>query len=349
MDFSQQKMEQQNQLVVFGFINLPQKYEVERDVVMNFIALMSLTSIIANGILLLVIIKDPFKQLRNITAIILAFTSASNLSISLVLFLDDVFYWSHEKLCPELILYSGLFTSCLYIVGNALHTVNIYGATVTPVRYAIYAPKVRKVLVKSLFLTWVITLAIVIIPPFTLQKDKVPSFVDVMMKLVFILLTSFVLMFGCLYTKVLHALYARKRRRSLSFHLKRSTVLGQTMNKKEQNIVKTLFIHVSFFMITTFPGCIVFLVLNHCTTCDHVAVQLAALFAVPITYIPIMSLPFLWLLRLENYRRAMIKTLIFWKRQTQSSNMQGNFIINVERRSISGGCTKEHDIASVAV
>ncbi|CAB4021696.1 Hypothetical predicted protein [Paramuricea clavata] len=134
---------QQSRLTVFGFIKLPLEYEVEKDVVMSFIALMSFVAIIANGILLLVIIKDPFKQLRTITAILLAFNSATNLGSSLVLFLDNVFYWFHGKLSPELIIYFGSFTTCLYVIGNLLHTMNTYGAIVVAVRYAIFAPKVR--------------------------------------------------------------------------------------------------------------------------------------------------------------------------------------------------------------
>ena len=317
-------------LIVFGLIKLPQKYELERDVVVNFVALMAFAGIITNGLLLLIVIKDPFKKLRTITAILLAFTSASNLTNSLVLFLDDVFYWCHETLSAELILYSGLFTSCLYIVGNALHSVNIYSAIVAPVRYAILAPKVRKVLVKSLISTWVIVLVVVIIPPYTLPKDKVPSYLEIMLTLVCILLASFVILFGCLYTKIFQTLYARKQRLSLSFHLKRSTVRGRAINKKNQNIVKTLFIHVFFFIITTLPGCIVFLIFLHCSTCDHVALQLTALFTVPLTYSPVIFLPLLWLFRLRNYRKATIRTFRFfkdvnpWRRRSRTCTIQGS-------------------------
>ena len=45
-----------NTLVVFGLIHLPQKYEVEKDVVMGIAVFMSFVSIVANGLLLLVYI-----------------------------------------------------------------------------------------------------------------------------------------------------------------------------------------------------------------------------------------------------------------------------------------------------
>jgi hypothetical protein len=346
--------EQPSWLLLFGFIKLPQKYEVERDVAMSVVALMSFVGIIANGILLLVIIKDPFKQLRTITASLLAFNSATNLGNTLVLFLDNVFYWFHRKLSPELIVYFCSFTSFLYIIGNFLHTMNTYCAIVAPVRYAILAPKVRKFLVQSLVLTWVVILLVVIIPPYTLPKDKVPTYVKCILTLICVLLTLLAITFGYLYTKIFQSLYARRQRLSLSFHLRRSTVRGREINKKNQNIVQTLFAHVIFFMITTIPGCVMFLVFLHCTTCDVIKLQLAALLTIPISYSPVIFLPLLWLFRLKQYKRAMIKTLRFWRngsflgRRSKTLNIQGS-LLNLENRSTSGSCTKAIDVASVAV
>ena len=343
-------------LVVFGFITLPQKYEVEKDVAMSFVALMSFVAIIANGILLFVIIKDPFKQLRTITAILLAFNSATNLGNSLVLFLDNVFYWFHGKLSPELIIYFCSFTTCLYVIGNLLHTMNTYGAIVVAVRYAILAPKVRRYLVQSLILTWVVILLVVIIPPYTLPKDKVPTYVKGILTLICVLLALLAITFGCIYTKIFQTLYARKQRLSLSFHLKRSTVRGREINKNNHNVVKTLFVHVLFFMITTAPGSLILLVFLHCATCDPVKLQLAALFTIPIIYSPVVFLPLLWLFRLKQYKKAMIKTLSFWRseifmrRRSKTLNIQGN-TLNLEHmyRSASESCTKELEIVSVAV
>ena len=75
---SQNATQQPNLLIVFGFIVLAEEYKVERDVVVTLVGVMSLISVMWSGILLLVIIKDPFKQLRTITAILLAFNFPSN-------------------------------------------------------------------------------------------------------------------------------------------------------------------------------------------------------------------------------------------------------------------------------
>jgi hypothetical protein len=341
-------------MLVFGLITLPQKYEVEKDVVMGFIALQSIISIIANGILLLVILKDPFKQLRTITAILLAFNSAANVINMFVLFLDNVFYWRGEKLSPELIVYFCSFTSCLYVIGNLLHTLNTYGAIVVPVRYAVLAPKIRRVLVECLVLIWVVILLVVVIPPYTLPKDEVPAFIKCILTLVCVLFVLLVLTFGYLYTKIFQCLYARRQRLSLAFHLKRSTVRGRAVNEKNKNIVTTLFVHVLFFMITTIPGSVIYLVYLHCTTCDPIKVQLAALFAIPIAYAPLVFLPLLWLSRLKQYKRAMKKTLAFWRsgsflrRRSKTLNIQGS-LADQENKSRSGNCTKELNDVSMAV
>ena len=108
------------------------------------------TLVYEKWILILVIIKDPFKQLRTITAILLAFNSAANLTISLVLLVDSVFLWSHRRLSPELVVYVNSCGINLYFIGNLLHTFNIYGMIVVPVRYSCIASKMRKKLIKFL-------------------------------------------------------------------------------------------------------------------------------------------------------------------------------------------------------
>ena len=341
-------------LLTFGFIMLPERYKVEKDVVMGLMAFMSFVSIAANGILLLVILKDPFKQLRTITAILLAFNSTSNITNSLVLFLDSVFYWGHGQLSPQLVLYFGTFNSFLYIIGNFLHTVNTYGAVVLPVRYVALSPKVRKVLVQSLLLIWVIILLVVFIPPYTLPKGKVPSYVEGMLTIVCVLLALLAITFAYLYIKIFQKLYARKQRLSLSFHLRRSTIRGREITKKNNDTVATLFIHVLYFMAITLPGSIIFLVFLQCETCDGLKLQLAALFTLPITYTSLIFLPLLWLFRLKQYKRAMVKILnfwrnnSFWRRRSKTLQIQGS-LANTEKRSGSGSCIKELNVVSVAV
>ena len=346
--------EQTSFLVIFGFITLPQEYKVEKDIAMSFVALISFFSIVANGILLLVIFKDPFKQLRTITAILLAFNSATNLTNSLVLFLDNVFYWSHEQISPELILYFSSFTSCLYIIGNFLHTLNTYGAIVLPVRYAALSRKVRKVLVQCLLLIWVIVLLVTFIPPYTLPEDKIFSYVKGMLTTECVLLALLAITFAYFYIKIFQNLHARKQRLSLSFHLRRSTIRGREITKKNNDTVVTLFIHVLYFMSITLPGSIIFLVFLQCTTCDPINIKLTALFTLPITYTVLLFLPLLWLFRLKQYKRAMVETLnfwrgnSFWRKRSKTLQIQGS-LVNIEKRSGTGSCTKELNVVSVAV
>ena len=342
-------------LIVFGFIFLPQKYKVEKDVVMGLMAFMSFVSIVANGILLLVILKDPFKQLRTITAILLAFNSATNLSNSMVLFLDNVFFWSHGQLSPKLVLYLSSCTTFLYIMGNFLHTLNTFGAVVFPVRYARLAPKIRNVLVQCLFLAWVIILLVVVIPPYTLPEDNSPSYMKGMLTLICVLLALLAITFGYLYTKIFESLYAQKQKLTLSFHLKRSTVRGREITKKNNDIIVTLFVHVSYFIIITLPVSVFYLVFLQCKTCDPIKLQLAALFTLPITYTSIIFLPLLWLFRLKQYKRAMVKTLnfwrsdSFWRRRSKTLKIQESSEDMAEKRSRSGSATKELYFVSTAV
>ena len=343
-----------NTLVVFGLIHLPQKYEVEKDVVMGIVVSMSFVSIVANGLLLLVIFKDPFKQLRTITAILLAFNSATNFCNSLMLFLDNVFYWSHEQLSPKLVVYLCSFSSFLYIVGNFLHTLNTFGAVVFPVRYAILAPRVRKVLVQSLFLVWVVILLVVIIPPYTLPEDKMASYMKGMLTLICVLLALLAITFGYLYTKIFQSLYAQKQRLSLSFHLRRLTAQGREITKKNNDIITTLFVHVLYFMVITISCSVIFLIFLQCKTCDPTKLQLAALFTFPISYTSLVFLPLLWLFRLKQYKRAMVKTLnfwrseSFWRRRSKTVKIQESSE-DTEKRSRSGSATKELYFVSIAV
>ena len=302
-------------LLAFGFIGLPQKYEDEKDVTMGLVALISIISIITNGILSFVIFKDPFKRLRSITAILLAFNSVTNLSSSLVLVLDNVTYWSHGELDQKLVLFFCSFNSLLYIIGNFLHTLNTYGAITLPVRYAALAPKIRKVLVQYLIVIWVIILLVVIIPPYTLPEDKVLYYMKGMLTLLFCLFALLVITFIYLYTKIFRTLYTRKQRLTLSYHLRRSTVSGRRISKRNQNIVKTLFIQVLFFLIIAISCSVIFLLFLHCKECDLSTLKLTALFTVPVASSSMVFLPLLWLIRLKSYRQALIKIFAFWPKK----------------------------------
>lgn len=302
-------------ILVFGFVVLPQKYEVEGNVVVTLVGIMSLICLISNITLLFVIINDPLKQLRNITAILLAFNSVTNTCISLALFMESVSFWSGKIFFPELVVYLISSGSCLYFIGNLLHTLNIYGTIVAPLRYAYFASKFRKILVPFLVLISIVTLCVIIIPPYTLPENKVPSYAKGVMSFVCVQLVLLTIIFIYLYTRVFQALHARKERLAVSFHIKSSTPQGIKVMKKNYEVAKTLFIHVLFFVIATAPESLIVMLFLHCTSCgERAELQLATLFSIPFFYTTAIFHPFLWLCRLNNYKQAMKESLRFGRR-----------------------------------
>ena len=313
-------------LLVFGFIILPGNYEVERDVVVTLVGIMALISVIFNAILLLVILKDPMKQLRTMTAILLAFNSMANLMISLILVLDGLLFWANKNLFPELVIYLSLCGLSLYCVGNLLHTLNIYTSIVFPVRYGYLAPKVRKILVPFLGVIFVIITCVFLIPLYTLPKDKVPSYLKGIITFVCVQLGLLSMTFVCLYTKIFRELYARKQRLETSFHIKRSTPQGMKIIKRNYKVAETLFIHVLFFVIASVPESVIVMLVLYCQTCaDPVKLQLATLFSLPCAYAMFIFKPFLWLLRLNSYKQAMKQTLSFSRLSRSKTFNSSNF------------------------
>jgi hypothetical protein len=327
MEQSRNASQQPGFLLVFGFIFLPQEYEVERDVVVTLIGVMSLISAIFNAILLLVIIKDPFKQLRNITAILLAFNSAANFGCSLILLLYSVFFWSHRNLFPaELVVYLNSCAVSLYFIGNLLHTLNIYGTIVVPVRYIYLSSKVRKILVQFLGLIFVIIVCVIMIPAYALPKNKVFSYVEGTLTFVCVQLALLTVIFVYLYARIFQALYARKKRLFVSFNIERSTPRGMKIMKRDYEVAKTLFIHVLFFMLASVPLAILLMIVLYCTSCgDPTKLHLAILFTLPCVYTTFVFHPILWLSRLNSYKQAMKQTLSFSRRSQMTSQLNNNY------------------------
>ena len=329
MKLPQNTAQQPNFLMVFGFIVLPEEYQVERDVVVTLVGVMSLISVICNGILLLVIIKDPFKQLRTITAILLAFNSAANLTISLVLLVDSVFLWSHRNLSPELFVYLYSSGVNLYFIGNLLHTLNIYGTIVVPVRHSCLASKMRKIFARFLGPIFIIITCIIIIPLYTLPKENLSSYIKGLMTFICAQVVLLTVIFMYVYARIFQTLHARKQRLATSFHITCSSRQGLKTIKRNHEVAKTLFIHVLFFVIAAVPGTMVVMIDLYCTSCgDPLKLKLAALFTVPFVYAVFVFHPLLWLFRLNNYNQAMKHTLSF-NRRLQSTPVNNNgFSIN---------------------
>lgn len=294
-------------LLAYGFITLPKKYELQRDVVKTTVAMMCLVSVIANAILLLVIVKDPLKQFRTITATLLAFNSAANACTSMAFFLDT-FLLSNSS-SQQFIFHLSICVVNLYFIGNLLHTLNIYGTIVTPIRYKLLESKARKILAPILSLTWVLITCAFITPPYTLPERKIPLYLEITITEIFVLLALLSVTFIACYTKIFQTLYARKQQFKSSFQIKRSTRQGLKIFKQNYEVAKTLFINVLFFVITSASGSIICMMYLYCTSCNLTILQLGALYGVPMIYVSFVFQPFLWLFRLNSYRRALKKLL----------------------------------------
>ena len=293
-------------LLVYGLLQLPKRYELHRDIVVTSVTMIGMVSMIANAILLLVIVRDPLKQFRTITAILIAFNSAANICTSTTLVLHKLL---ERLLPPEVTIYSANSAVNLYLIGNLLHTFNIYGTIVTPVRFKLFEPKARKILIPVLTLIWVTITCAYVIPPYTLPKRKVPSYFEITTTSLLVQIVLLSVVFAVCYTKILRTLHARKIQLKSTFQINSSTLQGLKIQKQNSKIAKTLLFYVLSFVISLVAGSIMLMLFLHCRSCDPSILQLVALYSVLTIYPPFMIHPFLWLFRFSSYRRAMTKVL----------------------------------------
>ncbi|XP_046842590.1 uncharacterized protein LOC124436662 [Xenia sp. Carnegie-2017] len=307
---------------VFGTIQLSSRYSVEQNIVTTFMVILSFIGILANVTLLFVIIKDPFKQLRTITAILLAFNSITNLGLICALFVESLWQFSNEELPPELFLHANVSSLFLCTLGNFLHIINTYGAIVIPVRYRIVAPKIRRYLVQSLALAALGTFVVIVIPVCVLPEGKQQDFSKVIMTVLGVLLVLLSIIFAILYHKIFRSLYARNNNLTFALRRRHSVYREHSRDYRNQRMVMTLLIHVVFFILTTLPASVLAIIFLNKKMSD--AFSLATLFSLPIFSSPFVFLPILWLFRLKNYKRAMVKIIYFWKGRHPEAETQQN-------------------------
>ena len=292
-------------LLVYG-MQLSKRYELHRDIVVTSVTMIGVVSVIANAILLLVIARDPLKQFRTITAILLAFNSAANICTSMIFVLNKLM----GRLLPQKVtIYSGNCAANLYLIGNLLHTFNIYGTIVAPVRFKLLEPKARKMLIPILTLIWVTITCAYVIPPYTLPKRKVPSYFEITGTSLLVQIGFLSLVFTVCYSKILQTLHARKIQLKSTFQINSSTLQGLKIQKQNSKIAKTLLFYVLSFVISLVAGSIMLMLFLHCSSCDLSMLQLGAIYSVLTINLPTVIHPFLWLLRFNSYRRAMTKVL----------------------------------------
>lgn len=293
-------------LRVYGLVALSKRYELHRDIVVTSVTVIGLVSVIANAILLLVIARDPFKQFRTITAILLAFNSAANICTSMTLVLDKLL---GGLLPPEVTIYSGNCAANLYLIGNLLHTFNIYGSIVTPVRFKLFESKARKILTPVLILISGTVTTAYVISPYTLPKGRISSYFKIIVTGLLVQIGLLSVVFVVCYTKILRTLRARKIQLNSTFQINSSTLQGLKIQKQNSKVAKTLLFYVVSFVICLVAGGIMMMLFLYCSSCDPSMLQLGALYSTLSIFLPFVIHPFLWLLRFNCYRRAMTKVL----------------------------------------
>jgi hypothetical protein len=291
---------------VCGYLTLPKKYELHCNVVTDTLTVTCLITVIADAFLLFTIFKDPCKQRRTITGILLTYNSAASLCIAIIALITN-FLWRNSS---PILIFS--LTTCLatfYFIGNLLHTVSIYGAIVTPIRYKLLEQKFRKVMAPTLSLTWLIITSAYVIAPYIFPNEKTPIYSEIILTKTCVLLVLLTLVFIICYTRIFQTLYARERQLKSTFQVTRSSHQGLKILKQNHEVAKTLFIYVLFFVITSASGSIAFMMYLHCTSCELKILQLGTLFVAPLFHLSFAFYPLLWLLRPKSNRQTLKKLL----------------------------------------
>ena len=294
-------------LVAFGLLTLPNKFKTEYDAILTITGIMAFAGVLANAILLLVIIRDPNKQLRTITAILVAFNGVTNLIVSLWYSLERILAWSgHPDIfTPELTVYLGVCNFNMYVLGSLLLNFNCYGSIVAPLRYKRLAPQQPRKIIVFLSMVSLVNVCVFMVIPYTLPSSKVVKYIEVILTMEQVIFAGSTAIFIALYVGIFRSLH-RRRGRLDSFHIRRSTQ-GLRVFKQNDEVAKTLFIHITYLVFASLPGSITFLLALHCSRCKSTNVQLLALFVYPLAYSLFLFHPILWLCRMNNYRRALIQ------------------------------------------
>lgn len=298
-------------IVVFGFLTLPKSCQIEVDAIQTIIGIMTLLGILSNATLLSVIIKDPFKQLRTNTAILVGFNAFTNVTITLCMCLERILIWCgrEDVFTPQLIIYLGSCNINMFFIGNLLHALNLYGTIVIPLRYNRLAPTKPKKVIIFVGVLWLINACVFMVIPYVIPSSKIPHYIEGILTSACVIIGVLTLVFIGLYIKIFGTLYARKKRLA-SFHVQHSR-RGIQVVKQNYEVAKTLFIHITCLVLASCPGIIVFMLALHCSQCNFIVIQRTSLFVFPLVYTLFLSHPILWLYRMGKYRQALKQILGF--------------------------------------
>ena len=295
--------------LIFGVLIVPKQYKTEYDIVVVVVTLIALLGVLTNGILLWVIVRDPCKQLRTNTAILVGFNTFTNLLISFFVSLERILIWTSRAgiFTPQLTVYLEACNANMFFLGCFLHAFNCYGTIVMPLRYNRMAPRSPKTTTLIISLLWLVNACVFTIIPLLLPSSRVLAYIQATVTLDCIILALLTLTFVTLYSRIFWTLYKRKNRLH-SFHLRRSSQ-GVSVLKQNTQVATTLCIHMSYLILVWTPGTIVFMLLLYCSSCNAKQVKLATLFLFPLLYSLFLFHPLLWLCRMTRYRRALKKIL----------------------------------------
>lgn len=292
-------------LLMFGFLRVPGKYKTEYDAVLIITALMALFGILANVTLLLVIIRDPKKQLRTNTAILVGFNGVTNLIGCLWFSLERILAWSGHRdvFTPQLTIYLGICNGNIYFFGSLLLALNCYGAIVEPLRYKRLALKQPSKIMSFLAVVSLINYCVFTVIPCALPDSKTGIYIQVMLTMDLVIFAGSTVVFIVLYVGIFRSLFVRRE----MLHTLHRRRLTQTLPVVKQNdkVAKTLFIHLTYLVFASVPGIVIFMLVLYCSRCDSTNIQLLSLYVFPIIYSLYLFHPILWLCRMKIYRQAL--------------------------------------------
>lgn len=261
-------------------------------------SLLMLTTVPGNLLICVAVVKDPFKTLRSPFNLFLLNISAADLVVGLAVLPLSIAYHSLEGMglmydALTKALHLSFFISCTAsVLGIAALSIDRYVCITSPMKYRL---KLKSLQVKrASLIIWLIS----VICPFTYL------YVDfIIYTLVFangtLLFTLLVLAF--VNHKIHHSLQTqRKQLQTLVDGEKLRTSLSQ----RDARVTKTFLFFLGSFLVLTLPPLTFSYVLNFCSSCNCRTIHIFRDFQFLSILFPSSVNPFIYALRLPNFRRA---------------------------------------------
>lgn len=261
-------------------------------------SLLMLITVPGNLLICVAVVKDPYKTLRSPFNLFLLNISAADLVVGLAVLPLSIAYHSLEGIgimynVLTKALHLSFFISCTAsVLGIAALSIDRYVCVTSPVKYRL---KLKSLQVKrASLIIWLISL----ICPFTYL------YVD------FIIYTFVFANGTLLFTLLVLAFVNHKIYRSLQTQRKQLQTLvdGEnlktSLSQRDARVTKTFLFFLGSFLVLTLPPLSFSYVLNFCSSCDCRTIHIFRDLQFVSILFPSSVNPFIYALRLPNFRRA---------------------------------------------